>query len=355
MQDKYIQSIRYKLQRRVRRLNSVYYKVFPSELRQFFAFIESQPLLATMRDELLASIPNNTLEALVARFIGEDEEPVLGDTEAEHAAFGYRVLKLFESYNESFDPMGAAYRYGASDNVHVALDTVRQIFLEPFYEYVNEHIDDQQAILYFLRKYKHRCEWFRRERLHALAAGETGKAESSLAFDLYEYLHDQGIDFSIEPKAASGRPDLVTEQVGNNKVVADAKVFWPDRNKGKSYIISGFNQVYTYLRDYNESFGYLVIFKMCEDDLRFMVPPSTAMFPSLSHNNKIIFFVVVDVCEYDSTASKRGQLKVHEITEDDLVQSVKVDEAQPTAAETKASPCVADNPPAAPASESEHS
>ena len=144
-----------------------------------------------------------------------------------------------------------------------------------------------------------------------------------LAFDLYEYLHDQGIDFSIEPKSASGRPDLITEQVGDNKVVADAKVFWPERSKGKPYIISGFNQVYTYLRDYNEPFGYLVIYKMCEDDLKFMLPPTTAMFPSLSHNNKTIFFVVVDICEYEGTASKRGQLKVHEITAEDLIHSLE--------------------------------
>ena len=149
------------------------------------------------------------------------------------------------------------------------------------------------------------------------------KAESTLAFDLYEYLHDQGIDFSIEPKSASGRPDLITEQVGDNKLVADAKVFWPERSKGKPYIISGFNQVYTYLRNYNEPFGYLVIFKMCEDDLKFMVPTTTAMFPSLSHNNKTIFFIVVDICEYDGTASKRGQLKVHEITGEDLIQAVE--------------------------------
>ena len=190
-----------------------------------------------------------------------------------------------------------------------SLQLVRQLFLEPFYEYVDEHIDDQQAILYFLRKYKHRCEWFRREQIHKLAADETRKAESSLAFDLYEYLHDQGIDFSIEPKSASGQPDLVTEQVGDDKVVADAKVFWPDKSKGKTYIISGFNQVYTYLRDYNEPFGYLVIFKMCEDDLKFMVPPTTSMFPSLSHNNKTVFFVIVDICEYEGTASKRGAIE----------------------------------------------
>ena len=189
--------------------------------------------------------------------------------------------------------------------------------------------DDQQAILYFLRKYKHRCEWFQRDRLRGLASDQTGKAESSLAFDLYEYLHDQGIDFSIEPKSASGRPDLITEQVGDNKVVADAKVFWPERSKDRSYLVKGFNQVYTYLRDYNEPFGYLVIYKMCEDDLKFMVLPTTSVFPSLSHNNKTIFFVVVDICEYDSTASKRGQLKVQAITTEELIHPAKTEEASP--------------------------
>ncbi len=214
--------------------------------------------------------------------------------------------------------------------------------MEPFYDYIDERIDDQQAILYFVRKYKHRCEWFHRERLHGIAANETGKTEKLLAIDLYEYLHDQGIDFSIEPKSASGQPDLVTEQVGDNKVVADAKVFWAERSKGKQYIISGFNQVYTYLRDYNEPFGYLVIFKMCQEDLKFMMPPTTAMFPSLCHNNKTIFFVVVDICEYDSTASKRGQLKVYEITAEDLIRSVESAGAdQSSAPDATSTPIVA--------------
>ncbi len=37
-----------------------------------------------------------------------------------------------------------------------------------------------------------------------------------------------------------------------------------------------------------------------------MLPPTTAMFPSLSHNNKTVFFIIVDICKYDATASKRG-------------------------------------------------
>ena len=167
---------------------------------------------------------------------------------------------------------------------------VRTVFLEPFYEYLDEHIDDQQAILYFLRQYKHRCEWFQAERLRRAIEEDTQKGEKSLAFDLYEFLHQQGIDFHIEPYSASGIADFVTDQVGEDRVVADAKVFWPEKGKGKSYLIAAFHQAYTYSRDYNEPASFLVIFKMCKEDVNFLVPASQTMFPCLTLNNKTIFF-----------------------------------------------------------------
>lgn len=322
MQDKYIQALRYKLQKRVRRLNSVPYNVFPAELRQFFHFFEMSPLLAGVRDELLTSTAPR-LKEILARFDSDDGAAVMGDTEAEQAALGYSMLKRFEGFGDNFDPMGLGYRYGASGDVHQALDRCRDVFLEPFYEYVDEHIDDQQAVLFFLGKYKQRCEWFRRDVLREVAVSDTGRAERLLANDFYEYLHDQGIEFNIEPRSASGRPDLVSEQVGSDKVVADAKVFWPERGKTKAYLCAGFNQVYTYTRDYNEPFGYMVIFKMCEDDLRFTLPPTTGVFPSVSHNNKTIFLVTVDLCDYGTSASDRGRLKVCEITAEDLIHVVE--------------------------------
>lgn len=323
MQDKYIQALRYKLQKRVRRLNSVPYNLFPHELKQFFAFFDAMPLLCSVRDELLAAVTEGRLEHLMSQFDDEEGVAVMGNTEAEQAALGYRILKRFEGFGDEFDPFVLGRRYGRADNVSEAFDRCREVFLEPFYEYVDEHIDDQQAVLYFLRKYKHRCEWFRRDELRELACNDTVRAEHSLAYDLYEYLHDQGIDFNIEPRSASGRPDLLAEQVGEDKVVADAKLFWPERSKDKSYLCTGFNQVYTYARDYNETFAYLVIFKLCEDDLRFALPATSGLFPSLSHNNKTIFLVTVDLCDYGTTASGRGKLKVYEISADDLIRVIE--------------------------------
>ena len=81
-------------------------------------------------------------------------------------------------------------------------------------------------------------------------------------------------------------------------MIADTKLFWSERSKGKSYIISGFNQAYTYACDYNEPCAYLVIYKMCNEGLNFLVPASEASFPSLTVNNKTIFFVVVDIFEH---------------------------------------------------------
>lgn len=230
MQDKYIQSIRYKLQKRVRKLHSADFRLFSFNLRTFFDFFEASPILCGVRDELLAAVPKDELDKDMELLLSRRREVPVKGTEAEEAALGYVFLKHCMDNAGSFSPHEVGFSYGGKDGSG-GLDKVRQVFLEPFYEYVDEHIDDQQAILYSLRKYKHRCEWFRKKQIHDLAADQTGKAESSLAFDLYEYLHDQGIDFSIEPKSASGIPDLIIEQVGDDKVVADAKVFWPDAKR----------------------------------------------------------------------------------------------------------------------------
>jgi hypothetical protein len=62
---------------------------------------------------------------------------------------------------------------------------------------------------------------------------------------------------------------LVTDHVGEDRVVADAKLFWPEKGKGKNYLISAFNQAYTCARDYNEPASYLVIYKMSREDSHF--------------------------------------------------------------------------------------
>jgi hypothetical protein len=327
MQDRLVQAIRYKLQKRVRRLNSADNQQFHLLLRIFFQFFDSSPLLAGVRDEMLARVAHEDVPGTLTRIIGG--EGLIVTTEGESAALGYLMLKKFAEGNDEVELSKIVWAIrpgiGKADEM---LDVFRSLYLEPFYEYIDEHIDDQQAILYFLRRYKHRSEWFHAERLRKAVEDDTQRGEKSLAYDLYEYLHDQGIDLHIEPQSASGIADLVAEQVGNDRVIADTKVFWPEKSKGKTYILSGFHQAYTYACDFNEPCAYLVIYKMCKESLNFLVPPSEATFPCLSLNNKTIFFIVVDICDHGASASKRGPLKSVDVTEKELIQSAEADQGE---------------------------
>jgi hypothetical protein len=326
MQDKLVQSIRYKLQKRVRRLNSADHNSFNALLKHFLQFLDDSPLLAGVRDELLARAVGADIAGTIERIV--KGEVLFGTNEVESAAMGYSILKGMDADSEQINPLSIGSNYGARGDYSEHLDMFRAIFLEPFYEYIDEHIDDQQAILYFLRRYKHRSEWFHANRLRKAVEDDTQRGEKSLTYDLYEYLHDQGIDLHIEPQSASGIADLVAEQVGNDRVIADTKVFWPEKSKGKTYILSGFHQAYTYACDFNEPCAYLVIYKMCKESLNFLVPASEATFPSLSLNNKTIFFVVVDICDHGASASKRGPLKSVDINEKELIQSAEADQGE---------------------------
>jgi len=325
MNGEYVQNLRHKLQKRVRRLNSTDYESFHIVLKQFWAFVQSQPILSDILNDLGHRYPSAQQDADSVF----DKQALFGETEGEHAAISLFVLQKCVGWpNDQRPPeiaVGSKYSQGEG-KFDALIEVFRDTFLEPLYEYIDEQLDDQRALLALLRRYKHKCEWFRRDALLALWQSNTGKGERLLANDLYEYLHDQGLEFAIEPSSASGKPDLISAQVGDERLIADAKVF--KDGTPKAYLAGGFHQIYQYTLDYNQPFGYLVIFKTCEDDLKFPMSDQEQSIPFLVHNNKTVFFVVIDICQHDTTASKRGVLKTIEITEADLIQKAEFDQRQ---------------------------
>ncbi len=190
-----------------------------------------------------------------------------------------------------------------------ALNHFRELFLEPLYEYLDDALDQQGAVLSLLLKYKHKVEWFDREILIQLAAGD----ERTLAKHLYAYLFDQGLEFHIEPQSASGEADLVAPEL-----VLDAKVFDGSR-RGVSYLASGVHQVHTYARDFNQEVGYLVVFKTCPETINFTFSLAGQDAPYVTVGGKIIFILIVDICPYETSASKRGTMKVYSVDQDFLI------------------------------------
>ncbi|MFM2060918.1 MAG: hypothetical protein RLZZ507_588 [Cyanobacteriota bacterium] len=180
------------------------------------------------------------------------------------------------------------------------------------------------AILSLLLRYKHRSEWFYQDKLYDLATDKenTRKAEKLLALDLYSYLHDQGLDFSIEPSSHRGKIDLIAAQGSDDPLLADTKIF-DAKSRGKDYIRKGFRQIYTYTNDYNEPFGYLIIYKITDKDLKFSLATPSRNIPVIIYNHKTIFLITIDIYPHSEPVSHRKPLKAISITEQELIQTAE--------------------------------
>jgi hypothetical protein len=331
MNSEYVQNLRYKLQKRVRRLNSTGFSTFHNALTIFWKFLDSHSIFRGICDDLLARAADANDIALR---ICEKQESLLVGTERGQAAMSYCVIRwCIQSENpDSEIHVGRLYVRDPQHNEKIR--AFRDQFLEPLYEYIDEQLDDQRAVLALLRRYKHKCEWFARDVIFNRWRDDTKWGERGLAQHLYEYLHDQGIDLHIEPQSASGEADLIARQKTDDPLIADAKIFDPDRSKGKAYIASGFAQVYRYTVDHNEPFGYLIVYLTGKHDLRFSLKEKAQSTPFIVHNNKTIFLMTIDIFPHEESASKRGPLAPVEITEEDLIKVAEETKADDSSGST---------------------
>lgn len=327
MDAQFLQNLRYKLQKRVRRLNSVDPSQFHIALTHFWAFIDSTPSLSGIAVQLKREQPDARESA--DKLLGG--ESVFGRTERETAAIGQEVLRklaLAPDLNTLFR-LGIQLSLKAPDDLNAAVELIRDAYLESFYEYLDEALDDQRAMLALLFRYKQRSEWFHRERLWELQRRDSGNAERALAHDLYAYLHDQGLSFHIEPSSITGRIDLIAAQDTDDPLLLDAKIFDGD-SRSRAYVCKGFQQIYTYTQQHNESFGYLMLFKTTDRDLQFDMSLSGLDVPTVVFNHKTLFLLTVDLFPHAKPVSQRDPLRVIRITEEDLIRPVpEASEATP--------------------------
>jgi len=323
MDSAYLQRIRFQLQKRVRRLNSCSHVLFHSALVQFWNYLQSQSLTAGILGKLEAQAKSYSDEIAAITTKREIEEFA---TEEEQFAFVYRVVQhcAQQPLGSSLGPeTKIGHAISGERKYEEALNQFREVFLEPLYEYLDDALDQQGAVLSLLLKYKRKVEWFEREALAQLASGD----ERKLAKHLYAYLFDQGLDFHIEPQSASGEADLVAPEL-----VLDAKVFDGSR-RGVQYLANGVHQVHTYARDFNQEVGYLVVYKTCPETIDFTFSSAGQHAPYVTVGGKTIYIFVVDICEHETSASKRGAMKVHTVEQEFLVRA-----AEPKASSGESNP-----------------
>lgn len=319
-----IQRLRYKLQKRVRKVNSAGFQTFRSAMKRFWYFLHADELFAGIL--LQASLLSESAQSDAQKILGG--ESLLGENEAEETAIAYWVIRhCLESQDERID-IRVAHNYTHENKHDAALEMFKEVFVEPLYEFIDEQLDDQRAVLGLLRRYKHSCEWFRRDEITRIyvdeaarreESGQKSRGEKQLALHLYEYLFNQGLSFSIEPTSISGEADLIAAQSSDDPLVADVKIFDPQAGKNKAYLLSGFHQVYQYTLDFNEPFGYLVIFNACEDGLAISTSQQEQSSSFITFNGKTIFFVVIDMFAHEKSASKRGKLRTYILKEEEFI------------------------------------
>ena len=313
-----LQTLRYKLQKRLKRINAADHQIYQSILAQTLLFFADIPVVKGILDDLQRRVPSAQEDSELL----SQGQLVTGENELEHIALAYALLQRTVATNDRHTAIRLGCRFSHSSKFSEGAQFFTDMFIEPLFDYIDEQIDDRRTVLGLLLKYKRHVEWFRRDDLRAKFRADTRKGEKTLACDLYAYLHDQGLDFSIEPSSISGEADMVSAQEGPGRLVADVKIFDPSRGNGTSYLHSGFNQVYQYTKDYNDSFGYLVIFKTCLEDLSVNARDQDAGIPFFTHNNKTIFLLIIDIVDYPAPASKRGHLKSYELLEQDVVRTI---------------------------------
>jgi len=321
------------LQTRTRRVKGSGVNQYAEQLRFLLKFIESNPIFKAAQDNLImkASVSEDRIKEILESGEGHDFQ-----SETDYIACAYFTLKQI-AFAEGGKETEIAIRRAAVlvdgggeidlYELSEAPDKINDYLLEHFYDYLDENVDNRNSILMLLQKYKQRCEWFQGERMRAIASegieyGRTG--ERGLMSDMYEYLHLAGMDFHIEPQSSSGQVDLIVDQSDEDRIILEGKYlkYGETDPKVRSKIIGGFRQVYDYCCDFNSKIGYLVTFNELGKSLGIESLKSDG-FDYCDINGKMIYFINVDIHNYETSASKRGRLEVISLPEKDLVKEIK--------------------------------
>jgi hypothetical protein len=317
MHTEYLQSLREKLQKRIRRVKSSKWEQYTAALQQLWSFFDSEPTLVAVAQELEARFPGGAnIANEIEKLATQNKFPMIG-IEGDWAAASYRIMRKFANEDprnvRKFIPMQSSTSFDAN------LNAFSSYYVEPFHDYVDERLDDPRFVLAQLIRFKHLCEWFWRSNLFSGWDADQSRGERFLGLKLYEFLFAEGIHIQIEPWSISGEVDLIGSQEGPDRLLADVKIFNQDKNKGGSYIVQGFRQVYQYAADYNQPIAYLIIFNTCNKHLRIATSGRPDLIPQVVVNHKTVYFLVIDLYPHETSASKRPQTEAVEITEDQIV------------------------------------
>jgi hypothetical protein len=292
-------------------------------VKQYWTFINESNFIKDIIQELIVN--NREMETNLEANLGSNKKEIPCDEE-KLAALTYFLMKNSMTH-DSYKLIKDVIRLiGKVPSPNESLKIFITSFLQTLNWYIIDKLTNNRIMLYLFERYKHKCEWFRRKEIFDVYINNTQMGEKILQKSIYMDLFDQGMNLIIEPSSASGEVDFITDQKGDERELIEVKIFNPEKQKNNKYITSGFNQLLSYTRDYNETCGYLVIFNTSDKELKFDFKNDSSIFPYIEFNNKIIYFIIIDIYPHEKTASKRGTLSSLVITEEEIIKEIKLEE-----------------------------
>lgn len=190
-------------------------------------------------------------------------------------------------------------------------------FVEPLYTYLLENIETVAVTFALLLRFKQKCEAFTQKELLRRFRENTQSGEINLSRFMQEYLHDRNIDVYINPESASGKVDFASSLPGYHPIIADSKVF----SENKRNVGVAFRQVYRYCHNFNEGYGFLIVYVVKDVDLHIELPVSEKFY-LLEYGGKRIYALTVDIADRPS-ASTGGKIKEVRVTKSDIIEIIE--------------------------------
>src|SRR5258706_10323511 len=152
MDSDYIQNVRYKLQKRLKRLNAADFQSFHWTLLQTWGFLQENEIVKGILDDLEQR--STAYEECADKTMAG--EPQVGFTESENDGICYWITKKCAAMGQADIEIQVGHRLSHSSKHDDAIETFRLAYVEPLFDYIDEHIDDKRMVLALLKKFKHR-------------------------------------------------------------------------------------------------------------------------------------------------------------------------------------------------------
>ena len=301
---RHLHDLRVRLQQRRNRVHVTDYRHYETELQLFLRFLDDNPYLHALLRTLEAS-EEADLEQWKSAL--SPRSAAFPPSETARAKLCLGILKECAYGPEGRASLSWGGRFSHKSNLNERLGDLNEAVLNPLANYLDDRIDDTGNLLYLLQRFKLKAEWFRKQELKQMYLEDTASGEAHLDRVLREALFDGGVDFPFsQPDSPSGRADVVSLDDSEDPLVLEAKVFDPDRGKGKSHLRQGFHQVLRYANDYQQSVGYLVAFNCSGNQLVWPSEDSAEgeFPPRILHDGKTFFLIAIDIGIDRESASK---------------------------------------------------